>query len=347
MLMGLPMLGIILAGYPIDRYVEFPPETQYVAHAPFSWIAFAGYSLFILGVIGPLLIRGVSANGNQSEYVPPNTRPMPWWGWFGIVSGIVAWILAWTRFSWFSTFQPHTFTPLWLSFILVINALNFRQRGQCMMIDRPGYFLILFPTSAAFWWFFEYLNRFVQNWHYTGVHYQAWEYFLYATISFSTVLPAVLGTREWIFGIHRLEKSFGKFLPIKCTHPGQLAWIFLVISAAGLTGIGVWPDFLFPLLWISPLLIIVSLQTLMKEPHVFSDLIKGDWRLVVSAALAALFCGLFWEMWNVLSLAKWEYTVPFVHRFQIFEMPILGYAGYLPFGLECIVIGKLLEVFER
>jgi hypothetical protein len=33
--------------------------------------------------------------------------------------------------------------------------------------------------------------------------------------------------------------------------------------------------------------------------------------------------------------------VPFVHRFQIFEMPLLGYAGYLPFGLECLAVADL------
>jgi hypothetical protein len=32
-----------------------------------------------------------------------------------------------------------------------------------------------------------------------------------------------------------------------------------------------------------------------------------------------------------------------VHRYQIFEMPLLGYAGYLPFGLQCAVVGSLLE----
>jgi hypothetical protein len=47
-------------------------------------------------------------------------------------------------------------------------------------------------------------------------------------------------------------------------------------------------------------------------------------------------------MWNYYSLAKWIYTVPFVGRFFIFEMPILGFAGYLPFGLECLAIGSLL-----
>jgi hypothetical protein len=33
--------------------------------------------------------------------------------------------------------------------------------------------------------------------------------------------------------------------------------------------------------------------------------------------------------------------VPFVQRFHIFEMPILGYAGYLPFGLECMVVSLM------
>jgi hypothetical protein len=48
-------------------------------------------------------------------------------------------------------------------------------------------------------------------------------------------------------------------------------------------------------------------------------------------------------MWNYFSLAKWEYSVPLVHRFLIFEMPVLGYGGYLPFGLECFVISAMLE----
>ena len=57
MLVGLPLLGIVLAGFPVMRYLEFPPQTLYVSHAPFSWIAFAAYGLFILAVTAPLVIR--------------------------------------------------------------------------------------------------------------------------------------------------------------------------------------------------------------------------------------------------------------------------------------------------
>ena len=343
MLLGLPLAGVALSGAPLRQYLEFPPETRYVSHAPFSWVAFICYILFILAVVVPLMIR-VLQDTRRKESERIRHRAFPWWGWLGIGTGLIAWILAWTRFPWFSRFQPHTFTPLWLSFVLVINALTYRRKGKCMMLDQPGFFLLLFPLSAVFWWFFEYLNRFVQNWHYVGVRFSSWEYFWYATLSFSTVLPAVLGTRQWILTSSCIKGGFERFLPLRLFRSGRfLGWAFLFLSASGLGGIGIWPNYLFPLLWISPLIIIVSLQSVMKERHVLGDITEGNWVLVVASALAAAFCGCFWEMWNYCSLAKWQYSVPFVNGFHLFEMPILGYAGYLPFGLECAVIGGMIE----
>ncbi|MDY6971337.1 MAG: hypothetical protein SV775_03300 [Thermodesulfobacteriota bacterium] len=342
MLLGLPLIGVILAGLPPAQYLEFPPETLYVSHAPFSWVAFLGYGLFTLAVVVPVFSRMVGTF-RQVRAVSSTPYPFPWWGWLGIFTGSIAWILAWTRFPWFAEFQPHTFTPLWVSFILFINALGYRRKGHCMMTGRTKLFFLLFPVSAAFWWFFEYLNRFVQNWHYVGVHFSGGEYFWYATLSFSTVLPAVLGTRDWILGSSWLEDGFGNFFSIEFSRPGVLAWAVMLVSGAGLAGIGVWPDCLFSLLWVCPFLIIISLQTLLGESHLLSDIPCGDWRSVISSSLAALLCGWFWEMWNYFSLAKWEYAIPLVHRYQIFEMPILGYAGYLPFGLECTVIGGMLD----
>jgi hypothetical protein len=35
--------------------------------------------------------------------------------------------------------------------------------------------------------------------------------------------------------------------------------------------------------------------------------------------------------------------VPLVHTFQVFEMPILGYSGYPPFGLECLAVSSMIE----
>lgn len=341
MLLGLPMLGVQLTGLQIDRYLTFPPEDRYVDHAPFSPAAFVFYALFIAAVAGPLLLRGLSA-ARRAVRVRPAGR-FPWWGWAALFSAAVFWLLAWSRFSWFAPFQPHTFTPLWLSFILAVNALDVKLSGACLMTSRPGYFLALFPASAGFWWFFEYLNRFVQNWFYSGAQYGAWTYFLLASMSFSTVLPAVLSTQRLFSHVPRITAGFAEFCPVSPRRPKAAAAAVLLLAGAGLFFIGVFPNLLFPLLWASPLLILISLRALAGESHVLSGIAVGDWRLAVTAAAAALVCGFFWEMWNICSLAKWEYAVPFVHRFQVFEMPVLGYAGYLPFGLECAAAGRLLE----
>jgi hypothetical protein len=238
--------------------------------------------------------------------------------------------------------QEHTFTPLWLGYIVVVNAWTFWRTGQCMMLNRPRYLLSLFPLSAAFWWMFEYLNRFVQNWYYVGTaELSALEYFFRATIPFSTVLPAVLGTAELLTSYRDASAGMTQFKPIRIEHERVVNWSALSLSCAGLFFIGLWPNYLFPFVWVGPLLVIVSLQALAGQSTIISSLAQGDWRQVGMPALAALICGLFWELWNWKSLAHWEYAIPFVHRFQLFEMPLLGYAGYLPFGLECMVVADL------
>ncbi len=341
MLLGLPPLGIFLGGEPLSRYFEFPPSTQDVGPAPFSWWAFAGYALFVAAVITPFILRGLFGPKDRAR-ASFHRRGFPWWGWVGVGAGIVAWVLAWSRFSWFSPLQPHTFTPLWLAYIITVNALTYRRGQRPLMLHRPVSFLLLFPLSALFWWFFEYLNRFSQNWQYMGVRFGPGEYCLYASLSFSTVLPAVMSTRKWILSFSCIQSKYVSFLPIRLPHPRLWGVLTLCVAAAGLAGLGIWPGVLYSLLWTSPLLIIVSLQAVMKQENIFSPLARGDWRGVLSAALAALLCGFFWEMWNDYSLAQWTYQVPFVQRFQVFKMPILGYAGYLPFGLMCTVISNMV-----
>ena len=341
MLLGLPLLGIALTGKALSPYFEFPPRAIFVQHAPFSWPAFAGYTLFIGLCIIPFILQGMRKPG-ASTLSPGRPGIFPWWGRLGVVMGICAWTLAWTRFSWFQPLQVHTFTPLWLAYILFANALAFRRSGGCLMLDQPGRFLLLFPASAAFWWVFEYLNRFVQNWRYTGVGFEPWEYFLYATLSFSTVLPAVTSTREWLLTFPRIRKNYAAFFPVKLPYPRLWGASVLCFAAAGLAGLGLKPDYFYALVWMSPLAIIVSLQAIMKQPTIFSSVARGDWRRIWSCALAALICGFFWEMWNYFSLARWTYCIPFVQRFHVFEMPIPGYAGYLPFGVTCGVISEMI-----
>ena len=79
-------------------------------------------------------------------------------------------------------------------------------------------------------------------------------------------------------------------------------------------------------------------QTWLKEPSVLDSFAIGNWSVFFRFSLAALICGLCWETWNWHAYAKWVYAVPWVHRFQIWEMPLIGFAGYLPFGVECAAV---------
>lgn len=349
LLVGLPLLGIVIVGLPLDRYLEFPPRTRYVQHAPFSWTVFLLLALFIVTSVGPILFR-VMTSSHQRSTISSQRSPsvtqhclasFPWWGWLGAALTALSWVLAWNRFTWFEPLQPFTFTPLWLGYILLINAWTFCRTGRCAMLDRPRYFPWLFPLSSAFWWFFEYLNRFVQNWYYIGAQeLTPLEYFLHATVPFSTVLPAVLGTTELLASYPWISAGLEQFRPIQSTDVKIGGWVIFLLSGAGLIGIGIWPSYLFPLVWVAPLLLITSLQAVASEESIFSSMARGGWKSLWLPALAALVCGFFWEMWNYKSLSHWEYAVPFVHRFQIFEMPLLGYAGYLPFGLECMAVAQ-------
>ncbi len=341
MLVGLPLGGLLAAGQPIGPYLEFPPRTRYVTHAPFSWPVFWGLLALVCGAVAPFAVRGLRRGRDRRRDSTPALRPFPWWGWLGATLSGGTWILAWNRFPWLGPLQAHTFTPLWLGYILVMNGLTVRRTGRSPLTHHTGAYLSLFPVSACFWWFFEYLNRFVQNWFYVGESFDAWSYFWYATLPFSTVLPAVLATRAWLEGFSWPKDRFRGFLPLRIPRGRVPAWVVLLGAGAGLAGIGVWPNVLFPLLWVSPLLILVSGKALLSEAHVFTPVTRGDWDGVVTAALAALICGFFWEMWNIHSHAKWVYSIPYVHRYEVFEMPLLGYAGYLPFGLECVAVAAL------
>ena len=366
-LIGAPLAGAWVAGQPLEPYLELPPRPMHVEVSGFSWAAFLLMTAFVVTAVAPFawqFVRTAAITpipGSSPGQAPtfPRQRgkepllqifpvrgketPFPFWGWVAVLWLAASWTLAWTRFSWFEPFQSHTFTPLWLGYIGVVNALTVRRAGSSLLTRDPLRFGMLFPLSALFWWFFEYLNRFVGNWHYVGIEdFGALEYTFFATLAFSTVLPAMVSTAEWLGTFGRLDTAFASWFPAGLPRPKLAAAFVLVITTLSLAALAVFRDYLFPLLWISPLLVIVSIQGLSGRTTVLAPLARGDWRGVVSYSVAALLCGFFWEMWNYGSLSHWEYTVAYVDRFRIFEMPLLGYAGYLPFGVECAAIAALV-----
>jgi len=336
LILGLPLFGLLLAGYALPPNLTIFPIPTEPGDLSISWLACGTLAVLLVATLSPIIWRFFQTLG-FTQHVTLHPAGFPWWGWIAIFWITGSWVLAWTRFSWFESWQPHTFPLLWFGHIFALNALSYQRSGQCLMTHRPRFLCQLFLLSAGFWWAFEYLNQYVKNWHYANLPETSHiEYFFYTSIAFSTVLPAVLSTYEWLNTFPRLTLPFENWHPLPMIIVQPTGWVLLSLGSMGLGLIGIWPNLLFPLLWLCPLFLLLGIQFIRKEKTCFHGLVHGDWRPVLLSALATLLCGILWELWNVNSLVHWEYTIPYVHTFKIFEMPILGYSGYIPFGLTCL-----------
>ena len=342
-LLGMPLAAVWLAGHDLATYLVFPHITSPMQHEPFSWIAWFSMAGFILVVLALFVYAASFRSIKQSQVSIQRLYHLPWWGKLGVMLVIVFWILAWNRFAWFTDFQVYTFTPIWLGYILIINALTHSRKGYCLLTREPLYLLSLFLLSAIFWWYYEYLNIFIRNWHYVGTEkLTTAEIIIHSSFAYATVLPAVLSTAEWLHTFPRLDLPSQQRWELQMSHPRSWAIASWLGGSITLGLATLWPEILFPLIWIAPLFVVAGLKYLLEGKTIFSVLIRGDWQPVLLLTLAALCCGFFWELWNVNSFAHWEYSVPYVQAFHLFQMPLLGYAGYLPFGLVCLAIVDLL-----
>jgi hypothetical protein len=103
-----------------------------------------------------------------------------------------------------------------------------------------------------------------------------------------------------------------------------------------------WPHLFFPFLWISVYCITEPVNIWLGYRSLGSNTQYGNWRPVIALCLGVLLTAFFWEMWNYLAYPKWVYSVPWGQFGHIFEMPILGYGGYLPFALELYAVYNLV-----
>lgn len=226
----------------------------------------------------------------------------------------------------------YLFFPLWLGYILLVDGLVRRRTGTSLWTRSRAGFAWLFVLSAPGWWLFELINARTKNWEYLGAGtFSSLEYFLLCTLSFSTVMPAVFGTAALVRSFAWVER-LGRGRPIQPT-PRLMAGLF-VTGLLMLTATLVWPRYCYPFVWTSVALMLEAVNWRLGRPHLLEHLRSGDWRAIVALGVGALICGFFWEMWNLWSYPKWIYHTPGVEFWKIFEMPLLGYGGYIPFALE-------------
>ena len=273
----------------------------------------------------------------QNKASRPRGAGLALHGWVGVFLIGLAWPLNWGL----PGLRTHLlFFPLWLGYALVVDALVLRRNGTSILSRSPRDFALLFACSAPAWWLFEAFNERTHNWQYLGGdRFSGLTYFLLTTLSFSTVMPAVFGTAElvrsagWmrrLSGGPRLAPTRGLLLAMLGT---GLAMVALSMAL---------PGYFYPFLWGSAFFLAEPINAWRERPSLLGYLGRGDWRPVAALGLGALVCGFFWEMWNFWSYPKWAYHTPGVEFLHVFEMPLLGFLGYPPLGLELFALLHLI-----
>src|SRR3989344_5730984 len=165
------------------------------------------------------------------------------------ILGIV--LILFTEVNFFLKIQPFAnfyFPIVWIGYILLVDAVVYKIKGNSLITNRTYQFLGIILISALFWWIFEFANLSVNNWSYEGLIESSTLRSLFGTISFATVLPALFETVELIRTIHLFDK-----IRLKKNHKITKHFLHAMVGIGVLCFILPFaiPNFAFPLVWLS------------------------------------------------------------------------------------------------
>ena len=272
----------------------------------------------------------------------PRRRPFSRLGWLGLAVIVAAEILLFLRTPGVTVF----FTPIaWTGYLLLIRALVESLGGESRLLSLPKA-LALAIWSVPLWLIFEAYNLRLKNWTYVGLPLSPLVAGLGYVWSFATIWPAIFGTADFL-------RSLGFFR--KRSEPRH-EWSASTRVATSLTGLVlvvlpvVLParigSYLFAFVWVGFVPLLEPLNYHWCGHSLIRDAERGDASTFWSFFAAGWVCGILWEFWNYWAAAKWLYVFPILQNWKIFEMPIPGYLGFLPFAVECFVMYEFLIVVK-
>lgn len=285
---------------------------------------------------------GVRQGGRAARSAPAGTRGRAWP--LQLAAGLLLVGYAWgVSLLGLEPWSRYWFHPLWVGWTLTADAVVLAREGRSLLHTWPRRVLLLFALSSVFWWAFEWINWHTRNWTYPGSETFSDQMRVFLkTLAFSTVIPALAAGRDLLRSLVRGSRlADGPGVPLAVRDRRAAGWL-LVLAALG--GIVMWllPRVAFPLVWVAPLLLLEGILAWVGRPGVLPLLRARRLAPVLLVALAGLGTGVLWEAWNWGADPHWEYHIPYVGFWRVFEMPLLGYLGYLPFALTADAFVRLV-----
>ncbi len=262
---------------------------------------------------------------------------MPAYGWVGLASMLVFEVLL---FMGPGELVGLFFTPIqWTGLILFLDGWRKQRRGTSLISDHPREFLLLCVISVGSWLVFEGYNVLLKNWRYLNLPENPLVRIPGYFWAFATISPGMFLIYETLSDMlpgedRRLDRQL----------PGRVFWPFVLFGAACLVVPFVWPStYMTPLVWMGFAFFLDPINGRMGDRSILSEFFTGHFRSMPMFFLAGLVAGLLWEFWNYWALAKWEYDVPYLGHVKLFEMPVLGFLGFMPFIIESYAIYRFVR----
>ena len=222
----------------------------------------------------------------------------------------------------------------WWGYILVLDAVIGKVRGKSLIRNNFPLFLYQLVFSLLFWCVFEVNNLHLRNWKYVDLPPHPIESILGMALSFATILPGLFFTAE-VIDVSGVFKKI-KLPPLQVSSRLSYILIFLGIFCLVLPMMlpGRQAAYLFILIWLGWIFFLDPINYYSGTQSVLGDLSRGEGNRIAALFASGLICGFLWEFWNFRAGSKWVYTAPFTSGIKIFEMPVTGFLGFLPFALE-------------
>jgi tetratricopeptide (TPR) repeat protein len=270
-----------------------------------------------------------------AEFLRRRRRPFPAYGWVGLIALVIAEWLMFRGVEPVATF----FTPIaWTAYALIADATVFAIRGHSRLRDAPAQAAKLALLSIPLWLIFEAYNLRLANWTYAGgmILPLPVRWFGYGW-AYATIWPGIFLTADVIESFAWWDAPVR---PIVFSRAVQST--FMLAGAILVTVPVILPrslgSFLFGAVWLGFVFLLDPLNFRIGLPSFEAELASGHRELLFSYLVSGWVCGLLWEFWNFWAASKWNYVFPIMQKEKIFEMPVLGYVGFLPFALECLLM---------
>jgi hypothetical protein len=345
----LPYLGALIAfDGKIPHSLFLYPAIVPQAKASFNIYIFVLISLIFVAFV--LLYFFPKLYGFKKVEVQANVEvkkvKFPVWFWAGLIIWLLSLIFLWSKPSGVVWIYKFADILAWWGFTFMIDGYVYVRSGGRSLVSIRHRELVGIAFASMFgWMFFEYLNFFVNdNWYYPQGHQLPPAEFLCFSILAST---AVFPISFEFYSLFNTFKSFKlKYSKgPKIIIPQWIKYTMFVLCLLIMFVISFYPNILFFTVWICPLVLLALLLDNLKIWSPFNPVKDGNWSPLLLIALSWVFAGLCVECWNYFSADHstgaiitentlyWAYSIPFVNVFHLFEMPLLGYMGYLPYGI--------------